>query len=149
MVAVKCTKCGRMTNTVFCNAYFEEPYGVATECYAAWVDGKWVEGCAKIKDVIVYRMLKEITDKQKAKERAMAKAKSNPKEKSQFDFDNLFVHHPPKGTQVERYQILRDAAREFAEHVDACCPDSADKTAAIRKIRESLMTANAAIAINE
>jgi hypothetical protein len=32
-----------------------------------------------------------------------------------IDLDNLFVYHPPTGDQVERYQILRDAAKEVAK----------------------------------
>ena len=36
--------------------------------------------------------------------------------------------------------------RAFAETVLVCAPPSADQSAAIRKIREAVMTANAAIA---
>ncbi len=66
-----------------------------------------------------------------------------------MDLDNIFKYHPPKGDQPERYEKIRAAAKEFAEVINACCPDSADKTAAIRKLREAVMTANASIALNE
>jgi hypothetical protein len=65
------------------------------------------------------------------------------------EIDNLFTYHPPKGNQAERYQIIRDKAKELALVIVACTPASADQTAAIRKLRECTMTANAAIACNE
>ncbi len=66
-----------------------------------------------------------------------------------LDLENLFTYHPPKGDQLERYAKLRDAAKRFAECIDLWCPDNADKYAAIRKVREAVMTANAAIACAE
>ena len=61
--------------------------------------------------------------------------------------DHWFTYHPPRDPDtVDSYRQLRDAARVFAHEVDRLVPDSADKTAAIRKIREAVMTANAAIA---
>lgn len=66
-----------------------------------------------------------------------------------IDLDNLFMYHPPHTDQPERYGRLRAAAKVFAEEVVACCPPGADRTAAIRKIREAVMTANAAIACGE
>jgi len=66
-----------------------------------------------------------------------------------YSLQHQFSYHAPKGTQIERYQKLRDKALEFAELIMACCPHSADRSAAIRKVREAVMTANASIAINE
>lgn len=66
-----------------------------------------------------------------------------------FDLDNLFTHHPPKGDQIERYKLLRDQAKAFAEAIDDNVPDGPDKSAAIRKVREAVMTANAGIACGE
>lgn len=65
------------------------------------------------------------------------------------DLVNLFTYHPPKGDQAERYQKIRDAAHSFAKVIVSETPPSADQTAAIRKLRETVMTANAAIACNE
>jgi hypothetical protein len=62
---------------------------------------------------------------------------------------NWFTYHAPKGDQAERYQRIREAAERFALVIDDNVPDCADKTAAIRKIREATMTANAAIACEE
>ena len=61
----------------------------------------------------------------------------------------MFTYHAPHGTQPERYERIRKAALDFAAVIDLSCPDCADKTAAIRKLREAVMTANAAIAITE
>ena len=66
-----------------------------------------------------------------------------------IDLDNIFSYHAPKNDQVERYAKLREAAKAFAQVVLDCTPGSADQSAAIRKIREAVMTANAAIAIEE
>lgn len=66
-----------------------------------------------------------------------------------IDLDNLFIYHPPINDQAERYQKIRDKAKELATLIAHSCPPSADTTAAIRKVREAMMTANAAIACNE
>lgn len=62
---------------------------------------------------------------------------------------NLFSYHPPRGDQGERYILIRESARQFAQTILNHTPQSADQTAAIRKVREAMMTANAAIACNE
>ena len=59
----------------------------------------------------------------------------------------IFTYHPPKAEQLEAYQELRRAAYEFALTVIVHTPRSADQSAAIRKIREAVMTANAAVAL--
>lgn len=60
-----------------------------------------------------------------------------------------FTYHPPKGDQTERYVKIRDAAKELAYIIMENTPACPDQTVAIRKVREAVMTANAAIAINE
>ena len=64
----------------------------------------------------------------------------------QEKLDNWFTYHPPEPEQVEKYQNLREAAKDFAEVVVENTPRSADQSAALRKIREAVMTANASIA---
>lgn len=63
--------------------------------------------------------------------------------------DNWFVYHAPKPGQQERYVAIRDKAKELAELIVASTPESADQTAAVRKLREAVFTANAAIACGE
>ena len=60
--------------------------------------------------------------------------------------DNWFSYHAPQGDQAERYGRIREAGAAFARVIEAETPASADQTAAIRKVREAVMTANAAIA---
>ena len=67
----------------------------------------------------------------------------------QEELDNIFSYHSPKGDQPERYVKIRDAGKALAQTILDCTPGCADQTAAIRKVREAVMTANAAIAINE
>ena len=66
---------------------------------------------------------------------------------TQSELDNWFTHHPSKSPKdIERYQRIRNAGLAFAEVLVDECPPGADLSAAIRKIREAVMTANAAIA---
>ena len=60
--------------------------------------------------------------------------------------DNWFSYHAPNPGSVVLYTRLRDAARVFAQSILMNTPPGADQTAAIRKVREAVMTANAAIA---
>jgi hypothetical protein len=64
----------------------------------------------------------------------------------QQKLDNWFSYHKPKDGQPEKYVAIRDAAKVFAEEIVKNTPPSADQTAALRKVREAVMTANAAIA---
>ena len=63
------------------------------------------------------------------------------------DIDNTFSYHAPSGDQPARYEAIRAAAKAFALVLVQNTPKCADQTAAIRKLRESVMTANAAIAL--
>jgi len=60
--------------------------------------------------------------------------------------DNWFTFHPPTTDQQDNYKHIRKAARDFAEAIFDNTPKCADQTAALRKVREAMMTANAAIA---
>lgn len=65
-----------------------------------------------------------------------------------MNLEAIFTYHAPTEEQLPKYQAIRCAALEFAEVVVRNTPASADQTAAVRKIREAVMTANAAIALN-
>jgi hypothetical protein len=62
--------------------------------------------------------------------------------------ENLFTYHPPTGDQPQSYEAIRTAAKDFAKILLEHTPPSADQTAALRKLRECVMTANASIALN-
>lgn len=63
------------------------------------------------------------------------------------EIDRTFTYHQVTGDQAERYEALRAAGRTAAIAIVQCCPPSADRSAAIRKLREAIMTANASIAL--
>ncbi len=65
------------------------------------------------------------------------------------DLDELFTYHAPTDEQRVQYGVLRDAAKEFAGVILQNTPACADQSAAIRKVREAIMTANAAVALDQ
>lgn len=58
-----------------------------------------------------------------------------------FDLEHIFKYHAPTEEQVKKYTALRHAAHLFAKEVDDLVPDGPDKSAAIRKLREVVITA--------
>ena len=62
---------------------------------------------------------------------------------------NIFTYHKPKDNQPERYENLREAARNIATLINDCCPESREKSLAITSLQQAIMWANASIAINE
>jgi hypothetical protein len=57
-----------------------------------------------------------------------------------------FTYHSPSPEQLPKYQEIREAGAQLALAIAKNSPACADQTAAIRKVREAVMTANAAIA---
>ena len=57
---------------------------------------------------------------------------------------NWFTYHAPDAGDVAAYGEIREAALALARSIVRHTPPSADQTAAIRKLREAVMTANAA-----
>lgn len=66
-----------------------------------------------------------------------------------LDLENLFSYHPPKDGQADRYEMIRSYGKKLAEYINLLCPESAERTTAIRKVQEAVMWANASIACNE
>lgn len=63
------------------------------------------------------------------------------------NYEDVFSYHAPKGDQPQKYELLRAKARELAEVILHVVPPCADQQAALRKLREAVMTANAGIAL--
>lgn len=61
--------------------------------------------------------------------------------------DEWFRYHAPTGDQPARYEAVRSAAKVLAATIVENCTPSADRSAALRKVREAVMTANASIAL--
>lgn len=62
--------------------------------------------------------------------------------------EDVFTYHPADEASLPKYAALRESAKAFASVMIQTCPPSADRTAALRKVREAVMTANASIALN-
>lgn len=65
----------------------------------------------------------------------------------ELDIDHIFTYHPPDAEDIYKYQQIREAAKNLAEVIVRHTPPSADQTAAIRQLRECVMTANASVAL--
>jgi Xaa-Pro aminopeptidase len=65
---------------------------------------------------------------------------------SDKDVEHWFTYHKPTEDQLPKYEAIRTAGKALAEAIRQNCPDSADRSAAIRKVREAVMTANASVA---
>ena len=62
--------------------------------------------------------------------------------------ENNFMYHTPKNNQQEKYEKLREKAKELAYLIDELCPSSREKALANTKLEESVMWANASVARN-
>lgn len=62
---------------------------------------------------------------------------------------NTFTYHRPFLDQPQRYEKIRSMARQLAALINECCPESREKSLAITNLQQSVMWANASIAINE
>lgn len=65
-----------------------------------------------------------------------------------MDINNIFTYHSPSAEQLPKYEAIREKAKELGNVIVANTPASADQTAAIRLLREAVMTANASIALD-
>lgn len=63
------------------------------------------------------------------------------------NIDRVFTYQPPDDEQVAKYRNIRMKAQELAEVIIANTPSCADQQAAVRHVREAMMTANAAVAL--
>ena len=61
--------------------------------------------------------------------------------------NEIFTYHPPKDDQPTRYSQIREGAKAFAHILVQNTKPGADQSAAIRKLRECVMTANASVAL--
>lgn len=62
--------------------------------------------------------------------------------------ENNFTYHAPKDGQPEKYQAIREKAKELAYLIQALVPPSREQCLAMTKLEECSMWANAGIARN-
>ena len=61
--------------------------------------------------------------------------------------EEVFTYHAPSEEQIKSMAKIRQFALDLADTILDECPACADRTTAIRKVREAVMTANAAIVL--
>lgn len=62
--------------------------------------------------------------------------------------ENNFKYHTPKDGQPEKYNALREKAKELAYLIDELCPASRERAVAMTELETCVMWANSAIARN-
>lgn len=75
--------------------------------------------------------------------------KYDPSAADLANIEGAFTFHPVKGDQAERYPAIRAKAKELALLMSQLCPSSRELSLAITAVQDSVMWANASIAINE
>ncbi len=65
------------------------------------------------------------------------------------DHDKALSYHPLTEGRAEVHERLRAAAKVFASIIDDECPPSREASLAFTAVQESLMWANAAVAIHD
>ncbi len=61
--------------------------------------------------------------------------------------NTIFAFHPATPEQTDAYLEIRARAQDLADAILRNTPVCGDQQAAIRKVREAVMTANAAVAL--
>ena len=62
--------------------------------------------------------------------------------------ENAFTYHAPKNGQPEKYQAIREKAKELVYLIQELVPPSREQSLAMTKLEECSMWANAGIARN-
>lgn len=60
-----------------------------------------------------------------------------------------FTYHAPIDGQPDRYEAMRAAGHDLAQHISVNCPSSRERSVALTKLDEVVMWAIAAIARRE
>ncbi len=77
----------------------------------------------------------------------MAKYQLN--EKQQKQINNMFIYHPPKDDQAERYTTIREQFKELAILICWLTPEGREQAMALSQLQLANMLANSAIACGE
>ena len=66
-----------------------------------------------------------------------------------LDLDKIYTYHAPKPGQPEKYQALRNKAKELAQLIIDSCPESRERSVALTNLETTIFWVNAGIARNE
>lgn len=72
-----------------------------------------------------------------------------PKDNINSHLENSYTYHSPKNDQSQRYEAIRNKAKELAHMIEELCPSSREKSIAQTNLEQSVMWANKSIACNE
>ena len=90
-----------------------------------------------------------MTDKDDSMKAGILDQKYHPSNRVTLaELDNVFKYHDDP-RKVPKYVAIREAGKNLARVILENCPDCADRSVAIRKVREVCMTANAAVALED
>jgi hypothetical protein len=67
----------------------------------------------------------------------------------QRTIEHVFKYHPPSREQLSKYEAIRQAGKNLATVISSVTPFGEEQSAAILKVREAVMMANAAIACTQ
>lgn len=67
---------------------------------------------------------------------------------SKFDPEYVFTHHQPNAEKLRHYEAIHLAAQRFAEVILENAPDGEDRDTALNLLRQAMMMANAAVALD-
>jgi len=62
--------------------------------------------------------------------------------------ENNYKYHAPQPEQIEKYEKIREKAKELAYLIDGACPKSREKSLAHTNLEQAVMWANASVARN-
>jgi len=62
--------------------------------------------------------------------------------------NEIFTYHPATPVTGPKFEHLREAARHFAKVILLNVPAGADRTCALRHVRDAVMTANAGVSLD-
>jgi hypothetical protein len=65
------------------------------------------------------------------------------------ELKDWFTYHPPTGDKVGRHEFLRDECHVLARHIKANTQVGREQAVALTKLREVMMWANAAVALEK
>ena len=66
---------------------------------------------------------------------------------NEAEIRDLFRYHAPSPEMTRKFEAIRSAIETAALVIDAECPPGADRTAAMRRLKEAHMTANASVVL--
>ena len=64
------------------------------------------------------------------------------------NLDEVFTYHKPDEERARKHEIVNKATKDLARLLLETCPACADRSAAIRAVREVRLWANSSIALN-